>query len=343
MPLSVSHSLQPFNTLGLSQSCEQIFEARTTEELISLTHSFYRKGTPALVLGGGSNLVFLEDYSGAVIRVLTKGIVVSEDDGHYYLDVAAGENWHALIEYCLMHNMPGLENMALIPGTVGAAPIQNIGAYGIELCDVCHWVEYFNLSTGELKRLNVEDCEFAYRESVFKGKLRNTAVITRVGLKLAKQWLPRLNYGPLQAFDSKSVTAREIFEAVCQVRREKLPDPTVLGNVGSFFKNPLVDVLTYHSLAKQYPNIVGYAQPDGQVKLAAGWLIEAAGLKGFTLGNAAVHQKQALVLVNNGGASGAEICALAKYVIEQVKHKFAVVLEPEPRLIGHAGEVGIYD
>jgi UDP-N-acetylmuramate dehydrogenase len=269
---------------------------------------------------------------------LSKGIKVSEDEEAFYLEVEAGETWHEFIEFTLEHGMFGLENMALIPGTVGAAPIQNIGAYGVELCDMCDWVEYLDLPTGELVRIRAEECQFAYRESIFKDKLRNLAVITSVGFRLAKHWQPRLTYGPLQSFDSATVSARDIFDRVCQVRSTNLPDPAVLGNAGSFFKNPIVSAACYLDLAQQFPTIVGYAQADATVKLAAGWLIEQAGLKGFVLGNVGVHDKQALVLVNRGGATGRDICRLALHVIERVQDKFGVALEAEPRIIGASGE-----
>lgn len=237
--------------------------------------------------------------------------------------------------------MPGLENLALIPGTVGAAPIQNIGAYGVEFCDVCDWVEYLDVESGDLLRLTVDECEFSYRESIFKGSLRDKAVITAVGLRLPKAWQPKLAYGPLQSFNAETVTPREIFDRVCEVRSEKLPNPEVLGNAGSFFKNPIVSASVYIELAQRFPSIVGYAQPDGDVKLAAGWLIEHAGLKGFALGNAGVHAKQALVLVNLGHATGQDICRLALHVIARVNEVFGVKLEAEPRIMGLTGETSL--
>jgi UDP-N-acetylmuramate dehydrogenase len=342
MSSTLTHSLKPFNTLGLAQYCANILEVHSTEQLIDVCLDLAVRREPMLVLGGGSNLVLIDDFRGTVVRVMSLGVEVEQDESSYHLSVAAGESWHELIEFCLAQGMPGLENMALIPGTVGAAPIQNIGAYGIELCDVCAWVEYLDLHSGKLVRLSNAECEFSYRDSIFKGRLRERAVITRVGLCLPKLWRPNLSYGPLQEFDANSVTARDIFDTVCQIRRQKLPDPAVLGNAGSFFKNPMIDADEYLMLAQRFPNIVGYAQADGRVKLAAGWLIDTAGLKGYVLGHVAVHQQQALVLVNLGGGTGQEICQLALYVIEQVKRKFGVVLEPEPRIIGATGETHLH-
>lgn len=294
---------------------------------------------PMLILGGGSNLLLLEDYQGAVIQIATKGIDVCEDQEHFHLKVAAGENWHDLVCETLKLGMPGLENMALIPGTVGAAPIQNIGAYGIELCQLCDWVEYLDLQTGALTRLEAADCDFGYRESIFKNRLKGKAVITSVGLKLPKAWQPKLSYGPLQSLaEETEVTATMIFERVCQVRQEKLPDPVVLGNAGSFFKNPVVAAADYLKLAERFPDLVGYAQQDGTVKLAAGWLIDKVGLKGFQMGAAAVHDKQALVLVNKGGAKGKDVANLAREIIRQVQARFGVELQPEPRIFAATGE-----
>ncbi|NMH67074.1 UDP-N-acetylmuramate dehydrogenase [Shewanella salipaludis] len=338
MPLNSSHSLLSLNTLGLAQSCAELHPVHSTAELTATCLSLLERGLPFLILGGGSNLVFTEDFDGAVVQVLSKGIEVTQDAEHYFLRVQAGESWHELVSYSLQQGIAGLENLALIPGTVGAAPIQNIGAYGLELCDICDWVEYLDFSDGQIKRLTADDCEFGYRDSVFKGRLRDKAAITSVGLRLSKDWQPRLSYGPLQEFDCERVTPQQIFERVCEVRREKLPDPAALGNVGSFFKNPIISAATYHALAQTHCRIVAYAQDDGRVKLAAGWLIEAAGLKGYRRGAAAVHDKQALVLVNLGGANGNDICQLALDVIARVRTEFGLLLEPEPRIMGRHGE-----
>ncbi|MGI2261685.1 UDP-N-acetylmuramate dehydrogenase [Shewanella sp. GXUN23E] len=339
--MSTSISLKPFNTFGLDQRCTELIEAHSRDVLIDASLAAYADEKPMLVLGGGSNLVLTDDFGGTVIRVMTKGIELAETDNAYRLSVEAGENWHELVEYCLKHDMPGLENMALIPGTVGAAPIQNIGAYGIELCQVCEWVEYLDLSTGDVHRLNNQACLFGYRDSIFKGELRDKSVILAVGLILSKAWQPNLSYGPLSEFVSETVTPAEIFDKVCEVRRSKLPDPQVLGNAGSFFKNPVVSAAEYTRLASEFPGIVGYAQADGSVKLAAGWLIDKAGLKGYQQHGVGVHQQQALVLVNLGSATGSSVCALARHVISKVFAKFGVMLEPEPRVIGRNGEVRI--
>ena len=335
------HSLKMHNTLGLAQTCHTLLEARTTEQLIQLSQQAFDGAKPMLVLGGGSNLVFTDDFDGVVIQVLSKGISVTQDEDYFYLSVQAGESWHGLVEYCLAHNMPGLENLALIPGTVGAAPIQNIGAYGVEFNQVCDWVEYQDLTTATLIRLDNAACEFDYRESIFKQQLKNRAVITQLQIKLAKHWQPVLNYGPLQHLVADSVTPQDVFDCVCQVRQEKLPDPQVIGNVGSFFKNPLISAQQYLELMKQHSDIVGYAQEDGQIKLAAAWLIDQAGLKGMSVGGAAVHKAQALVLINQDNATGEHICDLAKKVMAEVEAKFGVKLAAEPRIMGRQGEISL--
>ncbi len=339
--VSISISLKPFNTFGLDQRCARLIEVTSRNELIKECLQAFAADKPMLILGGGSNLVLTDDFDGTVIRILTRGIEVTETDNAFLLTVEAGENWHALVEHCLQHNMPGLENMALIPGTVGAAPIQNIGAYGIELNQMCDWVEYLDLQTGEVKRLSNEECLFDYRDSIFKGELRDRSVILRVGLRLTKMWQPNLSYGPLTEFSPDTVTAWDIFKKVCEVRQSKLPDPKVLGNAGSFFKNPVVTAAEYQRLATEFPGIVGYALSDGTVKLAAGWLIDQAGLKGYQQNGAGVHANQALVLVNLGEATGESVCELARYVIATVSAKFGVKLEPEPRVMGRNGEISI--
>lgn len=335
-------SLKAYNTFGIEQACVSIINATSKARLIESCCDLYQKNKPFLVLGGGSNILFTEDYLGTIIRVLTKGIIVTDDKEHYLVTVEAGEDWHDLVKHCLDLGIAGLENLALIPGTVGAAPIQNIGAYGVEFVDVCGWVEYLDLTDGELKRLPSVECQFGYRDSIFKKELKKRAVITRVGFKLSKNWQPQLNYGPLQQFNMKIVTPLEVFDCICETRMSKLPDPAVLGNVGSFFKNPIVAPKYFLVLQQKYPKIVGYPVDNG-IKLAAAWLIDNAGLKGFAMGKASVHDQQALVLINQGGATGDDVANLARYIIEQINIQFSVKLEAEPRIIGAHGEKELND
>ena len=338
MSSQLQHSLKHFNTFSLDHYCSALHEARSKAELIELCKHQFRNQKTMLVIGGGSNILLTEDFEGTVIKAATKGVKIRQDNRYYYLEVEAGEDWHAFVCSCLEQGLAGLENLALIPGTVGAAPIQNIGAYGLEFASVCNWVEYADLASGKLIRVRADDCEYGYRESIFKNELRGHSVITCVGIKLAKQWRPCLSYGSLGSFDPEAVKPRQIFDYICEMRAAKLPDPDVLGNAGSFFKNPVINRSLFLDLQSRYPEIVGHQQDDNQVKVAAGWLIEEAGLKGFTLGNAAVHENQALVLVNNGGARGKEIVELARTVIDQVERLFGIALETEIRIIGAHGE-----
>ncbi|NRD72077.1 UDP-N-acetylmuramate dehydrogenase [Shewanella sp. VB17] len=335
-------SLKAYNTFGIEHTCVSIINADSKGSLIQSCCDLHQKNKPFLVLGGGSNILLTEDYLGTIVRVLTKGISVTDDEGHYFVTVEAGENWHGLVKHCLDLGIAGLENLALIPGSVGAAPIQNIGAYGVEFIDVCDWVEYVDLTDGQLKRLTSAECRFGYRDSIFKMELKGLAIITSVGLKLLKNWQPQLNYGPLQQFDIKNVTPLQVFNCICATRMTKLPDPMVLGNAGSFFKNPMVTAAHFLVLQKTYPNIVGYPSNDS-IKLAAAWLIDSAGLKGFAIGKAAVHEQQALVLINKGGATGNDVAHLARHIIEKIYTQFSVNLEVEPRIIGAYGERELND
>ncbi|AJC64768.1 MULTISPECIES: UDP-N-acetylmuramate dehydrogenase [Dickeya] len=332
-------SLQAFNSFSLSAFATDVVIIENTTELLSEWQRARRHGLPTLILGEGSNILFLGDFHGIVLINRLKGIEVDETESEWMLHVGAGENWHQLVEYTLAHQIAGLENLALIPGCVGSAPIQNIGAYGVDLKHVCAYVDVLNLNTGEVNRLNAQECRFGYRDSIFKHEYQDGFAIIAIGLCLSKNWKPILEYGDLTRLDPKTVTSRDVFDAVCQMRRSKLPDPKVMGNAGSFFKNPVVPSVIAEHILTHYPNAPHYPQPTGDVKLAAGWLIDQCGLKGYQIGQAAVHDKQALVLVNKGGASSDDLIALARYVRNQVAAKFDVWLEPEVRFIAARGEV----
>lgn len=340
---AVPYSLKSYNTFQIDHSCAELIHAESKAELIATCLELYRSEQDFLVLGGGSNIVLTDDYLGTVVHVETKGIEFSEDDEYHYLSVAAGENWHELVETTLSMSISGLENLALIPGTVGAAPIQNIGAYGVELMQVCDWVEYLDLRTGELKCLATNECHFRYRDSIFKRELLTCAVITSIGLKLRKLWEPVISYGPLRTFEKGRVTAKQIFDSICTMRNTKLPNPNVLGNAGSFFKNPVVSRVVFDSLVENHPGIVGFPVDEDSVKLAAGWLIDRAGLKGLKVGDAAVHEQQALVLVNKGHATGTDVTQLAKKVISAIVERYGIKLAAEPRIIGANGEKELAD
>ncbi|WDL82383.1 UDP-N-acetylmuramate dehydrogenase [Aeromonas bestiarum] len=337
MKLTPHASLLTLNTLALDAHCLWLAEVAQVDDLQQLVTKPELTDLPRLVLGGGSNVLFCNDFAGLVVLNRLKGIQLQDGGEHWLLHVAAGEEWHQLVCHALQQGWYGLENLALIPGTVGAAPVQNIGAYGVELASFCTYVEAFNWQSGQLERIDAADCHFGYRDSIFKHEYQDSHFITAVGLRLPKAWTPVLGYGPLAALGD-APTAQAIFDTVCATRRAKLPDPAVLGNAGSFFKNPVVTRALADTLKQQYPHMPCYPAGEGQAKLAAGWLIDQCGLKGFAIGRAAVHQEQALVLVNLGGASAMELIALAAHVRDSVEQKFGVVLKHEVRFMGLTGE-----
>lgn len=335
----MNHSLKPWNTFGIQRNAHQIVRANNAQQLLDAWQNATENGEPVLILGEGSNVLFLEDFAGTVIVNRIMGIDVEERADSWHLHVGAGENWHQLVQYTLEKGMAGLENLALIPGCVGSSPIQNIGAYGIELKNVCEYVDCIELVTGMAQRLTAEECRFGYRDSIFKHEYQDRYAIVGVGLRLAKAWKPILTYGDLTRFDPATVTPRDVFDSVCHMRMAKLPDPKVNGNAGSFFKNPVISSETAAALLAGWPTAPHYPQPDGSVKLAAGWLIDQCQLKGTSVGGAAVHQQQALVLINQRDATSDDVIKLAHHVRQRVGEKFNVWLEPEVRFIGRTGEV----
>ncbi len=331
--------LKSVNTFGLNANARIGITLTDEQELNSLRQNlWWSESLPRLIIGEGSNILFTNDFDGVAIVNRLKGITVKETDDAWLLHVAAGENWHQLIAWTLQQQMPGMENLALIPGTVGAAPVQNIGAYGVEFCQFCDYVDMWHFADGHRERFSAAQCRFGYRDSIFKHDLHDKVVITAVGLRIPKNWQPVTEYGPLKALGT-GASAAQIFNTVCELRQSKLPDPVKLGNAGSFFKNPLVTGAVAATLKAKYPAIPCFDAGDGYYKLAAGWLIDQAGLKGFQLGYAGVHKEQALVLVNLGNASAQDILALAKYVGSEVSRQFSVQLEPEVRFIGKSGEI----
>ncbi|RTE87756.1 MULTISPECIES: UDP-N-acetylmuramate dehydrogenase [Gammaproteobacteria] len=296
-----------------------------------------------LFLGEGTNTLFVDDFGGTVVVNALKGVNIEEDEESWSVSVGAGENWHELVLNLLDKAIFGLENLVLIPGSVGASPVQNIGAYGVEVGTFIDSVEVWDFEQQAFRTLNQQACEFAYRDSVFKRESSRKLFITRVNFSFPKAWEPVLTYGPLADLGSNA-TAKAIADKVIEVRQSKLPDPAVLPNAGSFFKNPVVSAHDAEQLKAKYADLPVYetSQPE-KVKLAAGWLIEACGLKGFCLKGACVHDKQALVLVNKGEAEAKHVLALAKAVQTQVLEKFGVNISPEVRLIGAQGERGLYE
>lgn len=333
MKVLQERSLSPFHTFGIEVVADHIVVAESAQDLVTIWQDEQYRASPKLVVGQGSNLLFCEDYAGVIVLNRISGIEVIETADSYQLHVGAGEDWHKLVCSTIENNMPGLENLALIPGCVGSSPIQNIGAYGVELKDLCQYVDVIELDTGKPSRLLVPDCQFGYRDSIFKHTLKNTHAIVAVGLELPKVWRPKISYGPLAQFDSATVTAKEIFDEVCRIRKVKLPDPAVLGNAGSFFKNPVVDSTKREQLLVVYPNMPSYEMANGEFKLAAGWLIDQCGLKGYQVGGAKVHEQQALVLVNQDQATARDVLELANDIVCTVKNTFDVTLEHEVRFM----------
>ena len=329
-------SLKPFNSFGVDVRAQLFAEAHSDADVREALAYASAHDVPLLVIGGGSNLLLTADIPALVLRMATRGIRLISDDGNrVVIEAEAGEPWHPFVQHTLAQGFSGLENLSLIPGTVGAAPMQNIGAYGVEIKDVFAGLTALDRETGELRDFNLEECAFGYRDSLFK---RNPGrwLILRVRFALSHALQAHLDYGPVrQRLAEQGVeqpTAQAISDAICSIRREKLPDPAELGNAGSFFKNPVVAAELVERIRSQYPGVVAYPQADGRVKLAAGWLIEQAGWKGYREGDAGVHRLQSLVLVNHGQASGAQLHALAQRIQADILGRFGVELEMEPNL-----------
>lgn len=326
-------SLKELHTFGLAVNAAQYTLVETEEELQELLPL----PVEHLILGGGSNMLFTKDFEGLVVHNKIRGIeLIEEDDQTVLIRVGGGEVWHQLVLWCIEKGYAGLENLSLIPGSVGAAPIQNIGAYGVELKDVFDRLEAINLSTGDLETLYVQDCAFGYRDSLFKRKAKGKYFITRVLLRLSKQADFNVSYGAIQQVLENSKTPlsiRSISNTVIQIRTQKLPDPKEIGNSGSFFKNPIVANSKVKEAQKKYPSIPVYPMDDHHSKLAAGWLIDQLGWKGYRKGDAGVHKQQALVLVNYGNAKGSEIWELAQEIQASVYEKFGILLEPEVNIL----------
>lgn len=334
-------SLAPYNTMALVSEAEYYCEAHTEEELREALAYARDRRLPVSLLGGGSNVILAPRVAGLVIRILVSGVVTQRDEsepGRRIVEAGAGENWHRLVMQCLDDGMCGLENLALIPGNCGSAPIQNIGAYGVELDSVFHSLDALDMETGERVIMQKADCGFSYRDSIFKHKLKGRMAITRIRLRLSAALALRTDYPALQEvlqrLNPDSLTPALVAQTVCDIRRSKLPDPEKVPNVGSFFKNPVVDVSTAEALRTEFPGLVSYPASPGKEKLAAAWLIDQAGWKGRCRGGVGVHDRQALVLVNAGDATGETVLALAEDIARSVQQRYRVTLEMEPQRIG---------
>lgn len=333
MKIQENISLQPYNTFGIDKKARFFVIARSIADLKEALAFAEEQKIEIFVLGGGSNILLTENLDQLVIKNELKGIeVIGENDENIWVKVGAGEVWHDWVIYTINQNWGGLENLSLIPGTVGASPMQNIGAYGVEIRDTFDSLEALHRVDKSIQKFDALACQFDYRESVFKHKLKNQYIITSVTFKLSKHPNFNIEYGAiketLDAFNIQSPSVKAISDAVIHIRQSKLPDPKEIGNAGSFFKNPTISDSTYQSLQKEHPEIPGYPNEEG-VKVPAGWLIEKAGWKGKRIGKVGVHEKQALVLVNYGGGQGEEIVSLAKEIQASVLEKFGIELSPE--------------
>ena len=325
-------SLKPFNTFGIDVRAALFSSFSSIEELIDLLPTI--RNTDTLISGGGSNMLFTKDFEGLFVRNCIKGIKeIERTQTHVILEAGAGENWHDFVIHCVDHGFGGLENLSLIPGCVGASPMQNIGAYGVEIKDTFAYLDAVEISTGEVKRFHLADCAFGYRESVFKRELKNQYIICSVAFTLSLYPTMNTSYGVIEAeLKHMGITTpgiKDVSNAVIRIRQSKLPDPKLLGNAGSFFKNPVVSNEVLQTIQSSYERVPSYPAGDGHVKLAAGWLIEQAGWKGKRFGNVGVHELQALVLVNYGGGTGKEIYDLSQRIIEDIQEKFGVCVERE--------------
>lgn len=333
-----NHDLSLYNTMGVSANARFFAEVDTEDKLRGVLAFAEEKELRVLVLGGGSNILFVGDFSGLVIHQTSKGIdVVLENDELVEIRVAAGENWHQLVQFCVTKGWGGIENLALIPGNVGAAPIQNIGAYGVELVNVFSRLDALFVETGDIKTFTKEECGFGYRDSVFKRELKGRIVIMSVNLILQKKPSVQLSYKALSDYLEKNGIAdpgiEEVSKAVTAIRQSKLPDPHEIGNTGSFFKNPVIPIPVFNNLKEKYPGLPAYPVSEEQVKVPAGWLIEKAGWKGKREGEVGMHAKQALVLVNYGKATGQELWEFANKVKKSVYQQFDISLIPEVNIV----------
>ncbi len=335
MQLQENFSLKSYNSFGIDVRAKYFSRFTTQDELADILD---RKIKTQLILGGGSNILFTKNYDGLVLKNEISGIEkINEDENHVYVKAGAGVGWHPFVLYCIEHNYAGAENLSLIPGSVGASPMQNIGAYGVEIKDIFHTLEAYHIEDKKLVHFSKTDCEFGYRESIFKNHYKNQFVITSVTFRLNKIPVFNTSYGAieteLQKMGVASPSIKAISDAVIKIRQSKLPDPAVIGNAGSFFKNPTIPNEQFLALKNEFPLIVGYPAGENQTKLAAGWLIEQCGWKGYRKGDAGCHEKQALVLVNHGHASGEEILLLSEKIIASVKLQFGVELSREVNII----------
>jgi len=335
MQIYDNHSLKKYNSFGFDAKCKRFIVLESENDIVAYFNK--RNRSLFLLLGGGSNLLIKNDLDYDVLKLDLKGKrIVSDDKSTITYEIMAGEYWHNFVEFLVNKSNSGLENLALIPGNVGTAPIQNIGAYGVEQEQYFVSLRGYNIETKQFEIYSKEQCEFGYRNSIFKSELKGKFIITSVTYKLNKFESPNLSYKELENYlktHDLRPTTKNIFDSVVNIRTNKLPSPSELGNSGSFFKNPIISSKKFDELVLDYPNLKGYPDEGGNIKISAGWLIENAGLKGYRVGDAAVYDKHALILVNHGNANGDDIWQIAEYVIKTVLDKFQVRLEPEVNIV----------
>ncbi|HIO93178.1 MAG TPA: UDP-N-acetylmuramate dehydrogenase [Leucothrix mucor] len=335
MKIKSNKSLKNYNSFGIDVNSQYFATIKNNADIDELLEWRQTSDHSLLLVGGGSNMLFKNDYQGLSAIIQTKGIeLLAKDNEYIYIKAAAGENWHQFVRWTVENGYAGLENLSLIPGTVGAAPMQNIGAYGVELADCFHELEAIELSTGKTKIFTKKDCQFNYRDSYFKSIAFDEYLIKNITIKLDKnpQW--KIDYSGIKdSLEGQTLNALNISNSIIALRQSKLPDPTVIGNAGSFFKNPILTTKQWQELKQQHPTLSGYPQKNNNMKTSAAWLIDQCGWKGKQQGDAGVYEKHALVLVNHGGASGKEIWGLAEEIIASVRDKFGIMLEAEPRVI----------
>ncbi|TDG34882.1 UDP-N-acetylmuramate dehydrogenase [Pedobacter changchengzhani] len=330
-------SLKPYNSFGIDVKARYFAEIFNETDLKMLFKTTEVVNRNILIIGGGSNVLFTKNFNGLIVKISIKGIKSRTENHHVKVTAGGGEVWGDFVNYCVGHNFSGVENLSLIPGTVGASPIQNIGAYGVELKDVFESCQAFEIKTGEIRTFNYADCNFGYRESIFKGTLKGQFIITSVTFNLKIQAEINTSYGAIETeLANRGISNPNIADvsaAVSHIRVSKLPDPSTIGNAGSFFKNPIIDKAEFDKVISKHPDVVNYPTGDGRVKLAAGWLIEQCGWKGKTVGKTGTWKNQALVLVNHGGATGTEVLDFSAQIIDSVKSTFGVTLEREVNIL----------
>jgi UDP-N-acetylmuramate dehydrogenase len=338
MNIQKSYPLKDLNTFGIDVKAQLFANIKSEEQLLSLLIDKKLKEMPKCILGCGSNILLTQDFAGIVIKNSIPEIkIIKQDEDYVWIKAGAGVIWHQMVLFCVERNLGGIENLSLIPGTVGAAPIQNIGAYGQEIKDVFEYLEGLYIDSGDKKIFTSNQCKFGYRDSIFKHELKNKFVITFLVLRLSKKPELKLDYGTvkeeLEKLNLENITIKNVSDVICKIRQSKLPDPKQIANAGSFFKNPEIGEDTFLKLKKEFPAIIGYPLENKKVKLAAGWLIEQCGWKGKRVGNTGSHSKQALVLVNYGGAKGSDLLALAEQIKVSVDNKFGIKLDEEINII----------